>query len=154
VTIRLRELTDDELPRFLEEAHAFYTHDLQAHSGLTAERAEAKSRGDHKLLFPGGKRQPGHVVCRLEDADTGEAVGRMWFAQREDGVVFLYQVELTPERRGQGLGREAMRLLEERARELGATSLELNVFGGNAVARGLYRSLGFDEQAVYMAKPL
>ena len=34
----------------------------------------------------------------------------------------------------------------------GLDRIELNVFGGNEVARGLYRSLGFAESAVYMGK--
>jgi hypothetical protein len=32
--------------------------------------------------------------------------------------------------------------------------IELNVMGGNEVARGLYRGLGYDEVAVYMGKTL
>jgi ribosomal protein S18 acetylase RimI-like enzyme len=32
--------------------------------------------------------------------------------------------------------------------------VELNVMGGNDVARGLYRALGYDEVAVYMGKTL
>jgi hypothetical protein len=30
----------------------------------------------------------------------------------------------------------------------------MNVFGGNDVARGLYRSLGYEERAVMMGKKL
>jgi ribosomal protein S18 acetylase RimI-like enzyme len=154
VTLRLRELTDEEIPAFLEAGERFYVGDLVAHAGMTEEEAREKSRRDHAALFPHGKREPEHHLCAIEDADTGEALGRMWFAEREAGVVFLYQIEIRPELRGRGHGREAMRLLEERTRELGRASLELNVFGGNAAARGLYGSLGFAEQAVYMRKPL
>jgi ribosomal protein S18 acetylase RimI-like enzyme len=32
--------------------------------------------------------------------------------------------------------------------------LRLNVFGGNEPARGLYRSLGYREDAVSMSKPV
>jgi len=32
--------------------------------------------------------------------------------------------------------------------------MELNVFGGNDVARGLYRSLGYVERAVLMGKDI
>ncbi len=154
VALRLRDLTDEELPRFLEEGGRFYARDLEQHGGFSAERAREKSRADHAKLFPGGRRQPGHRVCAIEDAESGERVGRMWFAERDDGTVFLYQVEIEEALRGHGHGREAMRLLEEEARALGAARIELNVFGGNDVARGLYRSLGYAEQAVYMGKRL
>lgn len=152
--VRLRELTAEELPAFIEAGDRFYVDDLVTHAGLTEERAREKSKRDHALSFPGGEVQRGHHVCAIEESDSGERLGRMWFALRDDGTAFLYQVELDPSVRGRGLGREAMRLLEARARELGAARVELNVFGGNDVARGLYRSLGYAEQAVQMSKTL
>jgi ribosomal protein S18 acetylase RimI-like enzyme len=154
VPVRLRELTDDELPEFLAVAHRFYVNDLVTHAAMTEERAQEKSRRDHASLVPGGKRQPGHHLCWIEDEASGEQIGRMWYRVRDDGVVFLYQIDLEPSARGRGLGRESMRLLEEKARALGARTVELNVFGGNDVARGLYRSLGYAEQAVYMGKEI
>jgi RimJ/RimL family protein N-acetyltransferase len=45
-----------------------------------------------------------------------------------------------------------MLALEEQALALGYTRVELNVFGGNEVARRLYRALGYTETAVAMAK--
>jgi ribosomal protein S18 acetylase RimI-like enzyme len=66
----------------------------------------------------------------------------------------LYEIELDEHVRGRGLGREAMVAFEERARELGARNITLNVFGGNEVARSLYRSLGYVEQSVHMSKRL
>ncbi len=47
-----------------------------------------------------------------------------------------------------------MTLAEAEARDRGIDRIALNVFGGNAVARGLYRSLGYEEQAVAMSKHL
>ena len=56
--------------------------------------------------------------------------------------------------RGRGFGREALRLVEEQARSRGMTRIDLNVFGGNAVARSLYASEGYAESSVHMRKPL
>jgi len=39
-------------------------------------------------------------------------------------------------------------------RERGGARVELTVFGGNEVARTLYRSLGYEESAVWMGKDL
>ena len=47
-----------------------------------------------------------------------------------------------------------MLALEEEVRELGFPSVGLNVWGGNEVARSLYRSLGYAEQSVGMVKRL
>ena len=54
--------------------------------------------------------------------------------------------------RGRGLGRVAMRFTEDEARRRGIAKVALNVFGGNAVARGLYVSLGYQETAIHMEK--
>ena len=43
---------------------------------------------------------------------------------------------------------------EREAAQRGLHHLSLNVFGGNAPARGLYRSLGWAEMAVTMTKQL
>jgi ribosomal protein S18 acetylase RimI-like enzyme len=47
-----------------------------------------------------------------------------------------------------------MLLAEEEARRRGIDRLALNVFGRNTVARRLYRSLGYDENAIAMSKAL
>ena len=66
--------------------------------------------------------------------------------------VFVYDVEIDERHRGRGLGRAAMLKAEEQAHARGIGRMELNVFGGNDVARGLYRSLGYVERAVSMGK--
>ena len=47
-----------------------------------------------------------------------------------------------------------MTALEEELRSQGNTTVRLNVWGGNAVARALYRSLGWAEESVHMRKRL
>jgi len=152
VRVRLRELRDDELPGWLEAARRFYVNDLERHAGLTRTEAEEKAGRDHGALLPDGKPTAGqHLFC-IED-ERGDAIGRLWFAARPSGV-WLYEIELEEWVRGRGLGREAMLAFEERARELGAEKVTLNVFGGNEVARSLYRSLGYAEESVHMGKRL
>ena len=69
-------------------------------------------------------------------------------------TLYVYSVEIAPEHRGRGLGREGMRLFEEEARRRGLSRTNLTVLGGNEVARSLYRSLGYVERAVFMSKDL
>jgi ribosomal protein S18 acetylase RimI-like enzyme len=45
-----------------------------------------------------------------------------------------------------------MLVLEDEARGRGLRGVEFNVWAGNDVARSLYRSLGYAEQAVFMNK--
>ena len=69
-------------------------------------------------------------------------------------MIFIYDVEIDEAHRGKGYGRAAMELAEEQARALGIGRIELNVFGGNEVARKLYLSLGYVETSVQMGKDL
>ncbi len=152
MTVRLRELGEDELPAWLEAARRFYVTDLERHAGLTRAEADEKASRDHRELFPDGKPADGLHLFTIED-EQGEAIGRLLFAERPAGV-WLYEIELDEHVRGRGLGREAMVAFEERARELGARKITLNVFGGNEVARSLYRSLGYVEESIHMGKRL
>jgi ribosomal protein S18 acetylase RimI-like enzyme len=47
-----------------------------------------------------------------------------------------------------------MQLLEDEVRAAGLPGIDLNVWGGNDLARSLYRKLGYAEQAVFMTKDL
>ena len=77
-----------------------------------------------------------------------------WGADRGGGESFIYDITIDPDHQGRGYGRATMRLAEDEARSRGIGRIELNVFGGNDVARGLYRSLGYVETSVQMGKDL
>ena len=151
--LALRELADDEVAGFLERQERDYAADIERNGGWSADDARAKARRELAEMFPGGRVPAGHHLLHLVEAASGEAVGVLWYREDERGL-WLYQVTIAPERRGQGLGREAMKLLDGEARRLGAARIELNVFGGNDAARSLYRSLGYREDAVVMSKPV
>lgn len=152
MSVFLRELRDDEFPAWLEAARRFYMSDLERHAELPRQEAEEKADRDYGMLFPDGKPTSGQHLLTIEDS-RGESIGRLFFAERSTGI-WLYEIEIEESVRGRGLGREAMLAFEQRARELGAEKVTLNVFGGNEVARSLYRSLGYAEESVHMRKRL
>ena len=151
--VRLRAIRDDELPAFLAAMHTFYAADLERNGGLTRAEAEEKARSDHARLFPDGRPLDGNHLFAIED-EHGVPIGRLWYAERDVADVFLYAIELEESVRGQGYGREAMQAFEELVRDRGKARIGLNVFGGNEVARSLYRSLGYAETSVHMLKRL
>lgn len=81
-------------------------------------------------------------------------VGELWVGPFDDDPQrwWVWDVAIDEPYRGRGLGRAAMVLAERLAGEHGATSIGLNVFARNEVARGLYRSLGYEEASVQMRK--
>jgi ribosomal protein S18 acetylase RimI-like enzyme len=155
MTVRLRPLRGDELPEFIEHGIEEYARDMAANAGLSPERARKKSEKDWANLLPNGRVPPGHHLFAVED-ERGERVGEVWFAERTNDfdatVAFVYSIEIAEPFRGRGYGRQAMLLLEDDVRSLGLSHVALNVFGGNEVARSLYRSLGYAETAIWMRK--
>jgi ribosomal protein S18 acetylase RimI-like enzyme len=149
----LRPFEQNELAGLLSTLRSGYLADLER-SGMS--RKEAEANADHSLarLFPGGVpaegQHIGHVVV------DGQDVGVLWLGLTSDEPErwYVYDVEIDEDKRGRGFGRKAMLLAESFAREHGATTLGLNVFGFNSVARSLYRSLGYEESAVQMRKTL
>lgn len=81
--------------------------------------------------------------------DAGKAVG-MLIAQRTMSSFHgrdacnIHDLYLVEEARGGGVGRRMMDACADHARALGCGRLTLEVNAGNAPARALYRSLGFD----------
>jgi ribosomal protein S18 acetylase RimI-like enzyme len=119
-----------------------------------AETAEDRAVEEFAALLPQGQRTRGHEFRSIV-TEAGEPVGVIWIAaQREigSGAAFIYDIVIDPDQRGRGHGRAAMKSLETLARALGYDRIRLHVFGHNAVARHLYRSLGYAETDVQMEK--
>lgn len=150
-----RPLRADEYDAWYRHVTDAYAEDIASNGLVEREAARRKAERDMATLLPDGLETANQSILVLE-AD-GVALGRLWIGPREiDGrtVLYIWDVEIDAEHRGRGYGRQAMRLAEETARARGLTRIELNVFGGNHVARSLYRSLGYGERAVAMSLDL
>jgi ribosomal protein S18 acetylase RimI-like enzyme len=153
--VSLRPMRPDEYPAWVAASKAGYANDIATHGGLPADVAQRKSETDFANILPDGLKTPGHAFFVVE-ADSG-SVGYLWLAEREQHgqrTLFVYEIEIHDGERGKGYGRATMLLAEDEARSRGLNQVQLNVFGGNDVARGLYRSLGYQENAVLMTKQL
>jgi ribosomal protein S18 acetylase RimI-like enzyme len=155
MSVRLRPMREDELPAgYLERLRAEYADDLTRNGGMP-EVARRKAAADLAIVFSDGLASD--VEVRVVEDESGAPVGVLVFAEREQHggrYAFVYDVRIDAARRGQGLGRAAMELLEAEARGRGLPLVQLNIFAGNEPARALYRSLGFEELAVQMGKEL
>lgn len=153
--VRLRPMRPEEYPAFIAASKAGYTHDMVVHGGMPRAVAQKKSDDDHAAILPDGLATPGHGIFVVE-AD-GESIGHLWVAERgtpQRRILFIYGIEIDEAHRGRGFGRRTMLLAEAEAHARGIGRMELNVFGGNDVARGLYRSLGYAETSAQMGKDL
>ncbi|MFC8722013.1 GNAT family N-acetyltransferase [Kitasatospora sp. NPDC057198] len=153
-----RPVTAEEFPAWQQAAVARYRGELTA-AGLHPEEAAARAESDHRRALPVGLATVGTVLRHLLDAD-GNVLGTIWVTLHQgllpDGspLAWVMLVEVAPEHRGRGHGRTLMLIAERECLRAGVRHLGLNVFRDNAVAIGLYESLGYRTTRYLLSKPL
>jgi ribosomal protein S18 acetylase RimI-like enzyme len=146
----------DEFAAFESESKRGYARDMSENGGVDPDAARIKAECDFARLLPDGVASARQFLFVIQD-ELGAAKGTLWFADEERNgrrCAFLYDIRINEDSRGQGIGRLTMQQLEREASARGLHWIELNVFGGNTVARSLYRSLGYTETFVGMSKEL
>jgi RimJ/RimL family protein N-acetyltransferase len=117
-SVRLRALTDS-----LGENDPQY----QQESAFTAAQWRRRLRDHAQFAALVGDRPVGLIGAQQENEET----------------VYLYSLWLDPTARGHGLARPLVAAAVDWARERRARNVTLRVATDNAVARGVYESLGF-----------
>ncbi len=148
-------MTPEEFADWQDTALEEYASDVAAARGISLADARGIAAESHQRFLPDGVATAGVHIVVGEDP-RGVRVGVLWVGPNPDGVgpAWVYEIEVVEERRGEGWGRSLMAAAEELAREDGHSEIGLNVFGSNAVARGLYESLGYAATSIQMRKPL
>ncbi len=153
--IELVSIATERFPAWLERSREEYTADLIA-TGENPEQARLHATESLSRAFPENAPTADNAVLDLVD-ESGNAVGYLWVGRDNSDDAsswWVWDVVVYPEHRGKGFGREAMLLAEGYARDRGAQTLGLSVFGFNAAARALYDSLGYETTSVKMRKRL
>ncbi len=95
--------------------------------------------------------------------ERGVFAGALWVGVREEGFVWdlpeeipawVYDVEVVPASRGQGLGRQLMLQAEEWTREKGIKTIGLHTSHDLDIALHLYRSMGYKETSIILRKAI
>ena len=153
--VRLRPMTEEEYVVWRERSVQEYAAEIATSRDLDPAAAVAQSAGEFAQLLPDGLASPDMHLWTALVGD--EAVGIGWFELREraSGVsAWIYDIRVDSARRGQGLGRGLLDALHDAARDLGATSMTLNVFGDNPTAIRLYETSGYAVTAQQMKRDL
>ncbi|MBR4205254.1 MAG: GNAT family N-acetyltransferase [Clostridia bacterium] len=100
--------------------------------------------------------------------DAGEAIGYGLFEKaeicgyiwayphqfREEKRVYVNEIRIREDCRGQGYGKELLRLVEERAKEMGINAVYLHAEANNPSAVGFYHANGYEEERVQFRKEI
>lgn len=139
-----------------EETNADYAADNVTAGRWPRRRAAERARAEFNRLLPQGMQTPGHYFYEIRDGGE-EPVGSLWFAVIGEGEArsgYVYNVRVHPAWRGRGHARAALLEVERVAAGMGLAAVALHVFGFNAPAQALYRSLGYGITGFNMRKPL
>ncbi len=151
--ITVEPFAPSELDLWLQETLARYI-DERISAGDSLAGAQANANASVERFFPNGSPASGQVIGRL--VSSRQRIGHLWTGPAADDSErwWVWDVLIYEEFRGRGYGRQAMLLAEGLARTNGASTIGLNVFGHNNVARSLYSALGYQETSVQMRKAL
>ena len=153
--IKLVPMTQPEFGTYLERLIPGYAADNIRAGYWSEDEALEKARKQTDALLSQGLQTKDHYLYTLYDDDI--AVGMVWLRAELDRPVksgFLFDVEVKEEFRGKGYGKQAMLLIEEKARELGIKRIGLHVFAYNDVAKNLYERIGYKVSSLNMLKDL
>ena len=153
--VRLVELGDAPYHEYRKDLVRDYAVDKVRAGAWSQAEAESRAARDVDGLLPEGPATQGHFLYSVRDDSAGTEVGTVWFALRNSGVgrsVWIYDIIINEDFRRRGYASRTLELVEDRAKELGAKSVELHVFGHNHGARSLYEKMGYNETSITMAK--
>src|SRR5438477_8270958 len=121
------------------------------------KKALKRAKARYAQLLPKGIASPGHHRYAMTLAEGGKPSGMVWFELKErhgKRKAFIFDFVIDKAQRGKGVGTQAMSVIEQQARVLGAMAVELHVFGHNIAARGLYEKCGYRYTSMHMSKDL
>lgn len=142
--VKVEPMTAERYPSFAAASEAAFAEELAASGRYSIDDARVESHRQMVQELPDGvgtKRQE-LFTAAVDD----EEVGILWVGLRTRGGrphAFILDIEVAESQRRKGYGRELMLAAERVARDHGADSVGLHVFGFNTGAIALYESLGY-----------
>jgi RimJ/RimL family protein N-acetyltransferase len=155
--VSLVELGDAPYREYIKHLVRGYAADKVRAGAWSPAEAENRAAKDVDGLLPEGPATRNHFLYAVRDDTVPAEVGTVWFALRDSSVgrsVWIYDIILHENFRRKGYASRTLELVEDRAGELGARSVELHVFGHNHGAQALYEKMGYNVTSITMAKPV
>ena len=152
---KLVPMTQIECDVFLERTIPEYAEDKVRAGQWDASDALERSRREFLDYLPNGVKTKNQYLYTIFDDE--QAVGLIWLSANPNDPAqngFISELYVDEKYRGKGYGKQAMLLIEEKARELGLKSIGLHVFGVNQAARNLYEAVGYEITSLNMKKVL
>ena len=155
--VRLVHLEGARFREYRERLVRDYAADKVRAGVWPEDEAEDRSSRELDGLLPDGPLTRDHYLYSVTEESDRTEVGYLWISPRDSGAgraLWIYDIVVHEEYRRRGYAEHILHLAEDRARELGASRIELHVFGHNEAARALYEKMGYTPTDITMAKPV
>ncbi|WP_323118957.1 GNAT family N-acetyltransferase [Burkholderia alba] len=155
--LQMRPMTQGEFRLYRQRAVSSYARDLIESGQNAPVDADERASACLDVLLPDGLLTDNQVLLTVRESAQGEVLAFVWYAVVEEGphrTLFIYDLDVEPAFRRQGVATRVLLAIEDEARELRVTELGLSVFNHNAAARALYRGQGYAEVTTTMIKPV
>jgi len=153
----LTPMTEEEFVAWRAQTVKGYAAEKVRAGNWKPENALELAERDTRELLPNGLSTPGHYLFSIREESLPEPVGTIWLAVNAGWgkpIAFIYDLQIAEPYRRRGYATQALALVEDRARELGAETIALHVFGHNTAALALYEKAGFRATNINMVKDL
>ena len=155
--LSLRTMTVDEFDQFLARSVRLFAAEQVVSGKWSADEAETCAIERNNLLLPQGLNTPGMLLLAAENMD-GVKIGNLWVTLQPtpgSGVgAWIYYIEIEPEHRGKGYGSALMLAAEQEVALHGVSTIGMNVFGWNSIARSLYEKAGYQIMTMQLRKEI
>lgn len=153
---KIRPMSKDEFEIWLPHCTKEFAKEKAQALEITQDQALQLSEQSFESILTKGLHTSDSYLFSILNGE-GEVIGTIWFVVSTKWgatTAFIYDLEINAAHRRSGHAEAAMRLIEPKAKALGATKLALHVFGFNDGAIRLYENLDYKTTDINMAKPL
>jgi ribosomal protein S18 acetylase RimI-like enzyme len=140
MTIELRQMTQQELEKYIAFSYQSFIEEVSKSSGKSIEEVKEFAGGPPSNPTA---NDIWRVICHRQ-----EAIGFIWvqiFPERKEA--FGFDIFIEEKHRSCGIGRYVMESCRALLKSKGIKTVDICVFEHNQIARALYTSLGFEEKS-------
>lgn len=153
MALLLHRLGEEEFDDYYNHKVHRYAKALQENMLVTEKEALEKAKIHMNRFLPQSFHTPDHFIFNLIKEEN--KIGFIWlYVLKEKNSAYLYDIFIQEQYRGNGLGKDAIKVVENWLNQFNIVHFDLHVFGNNKNALRLYEKLGFEVTSIYMRKKL
>ncbi|EAQ64450.1 putative acetyltransferase [Marinomonas sp. MED121] len=153
--IRLRPMQADEYEAYQTYFVQDYAQEIMDNYGHSNLVAIKMAKAAIEASFPDGVTEENEALLCIDLGEPAQLVGYLWrIINQEDNSCFISDFYVLPEHRSSGLGKLALKALEDTLKPLEIGQIKLRVAYQNKRAADLYLAAGYTITGINMSKLL